>query len=81
MMPCIEESANGVLETLCQIFNLQHNAVPRIELKVFSNNQPAINLYNKLGFVREGRKVEAVSVEGEYWVSTKRRNDSCRHTH
>ena len=37
----------------------------RIELEVFSNNQPAIDLYNKLGFVQEGRKVEAVSVKGE----------------
>lgn len=38
----------------------------RIELEVFSNNLPAISLYNKLGFMHEGRKSEAVSLDGWY---------------
>jgi RimJ/RimL family protein N-acetyltransferase len=38
----------------------------RIELEVFSNNQQAIDLYDKHGFLQEGRKVEAVLVEGDF---------------
>lgn len=34
----------------------------RIELRVFSNNEGAIRLYERFGFVVEGRQVEAVKV-------------------
>jgi len=42
------------------------HGIKRIELHVFSNNNPAIALYEKLGFVLEGRRVGAVEVDGSY---------------
>ena len=38
----------------------------RIELRVFSNNDGAIRLYERLGYVVEGRQVKAVQVDGDY---------------
>lgn len=38
----------------------------RIELRVFSNNPGAIRLYERFGFVVEGRQVNAVKVDDGY---------------
>ena len=38
----------------------------RIELEVFASNTPAIALYEKLGFEREGVKRRARKLDGEY---------------
>ena len=38
----------------------------RIELEVFEDNLPAIELYAKLGFEAEGRKIGAVRIEDKY---------------
>ena len=38
----------------------------RIELKVYDFNQRAIHCYEKLGFVREGLKRQAVFINGDY---------------
>jgi RimJ/RimL family protein N-acetyltransferase len=40
--------------------------IKRIELRVFSNNDAAIRLYDQLGFALEGRQVKAVEVDGSY---------------
>jgi RimJ/RimL family protein N-acetyltransferase len=40
--------------------------VRRLELSVFVRNQAAIHLYEKFGFVREGRRRGRVAVNGEY---------------
>lgn len=40
--------------------------IRRIELRLFSNNAPAIKLYDTMGFVVEGRQVGAVQVGDEY---------------
>jgi RimJ/RimL family protein N-acetyltransferase len=40
--------------------------IRRLELNVFSNNAAAISLYEKLGFVHEGRQVQAVEIDGMY---------------
>ncbi len=42
------------------------NGMERIELEVFENNAPALRLYEKIGFKREGRKVRAAKLSGEY---------------
>jgi len=39
----------------------------RIELDVYAVNEPAIKLYQKLGFVVEGRKMKARCLDGEYY--------------
>lgn len=39
---------------------------PRVELEVFASNTAAIALYEKLGFVVEGRKSRARKVDGAY---------------
>ncbi len=38
----------------------------KVELEVFSDNLPAIRLYESLGFVQEGVKVRGRSFEGKY---------------
>lgn len=38
----------------------EHPIIEKIGLDVFSNNARAINLYKKLGFVEEGRKVKEI---------------------
>jgi RimJ/RimL family protein N-acetyltransferase len=40
--------------------------IKRIELRVFSNKDAAIRLYDQLGFALEGRQVKAVEVDGSY---------------
>lgn len=42
-------------------------AIKRVELEVFANNTAGLKLYNTAGFVEEGRKIGAVSVE-DRWV-------------
>lgn len=39
----------------------------RIELRVFAANQPAIHLYEKFGFVEEGRRERAIFKYGRYY--------------
>ena len=41
----------------------RHAGIWRIELEVFANNLPAIELYEKMGFVREGLKQQAVVLD------------------
>lgn len=38
----------------------------RVELEVFEDNLPAIELYKKVGFTTEGRKIAAVKVDDRY---------------
>ena len=39
-----------------------HPIIEKIGLGVFSNNAGAINMYNKLGFVEEGRKAKEIKI-------------------
>jgi RimJ/RimL family protein N-acetyltransferase len=38
----------------------------RIELEVYADNYPAIALYEKFGFVREGVRRDAIAIDGRY---------------
>jgi RimJ/RimL family protein N-acetyltransferase len=38
----------------------------RIELEVYADNYPAIALYKKFGFVREGARRDAIAIDGRY---------------
>ncbi|SHH34332.1 Protein N-acetyltransferase, RimJ/RimL family [Clostridium collagenovorans DSM 3089] len=44
----------------------EKNEVEKIELEVFAENIPAIKLYEKFGFVVEGRKVKSIKVKDRY---------------
>ncbi|MDX2346988.1 MAG: GNAT family N-acetyltransferase [Legionella sp.] len=44
----------------------KQKGLTRIELNVRENNQPAIALYKKLGFIAEGRHINAACIDGEY---------------
>jgi len=44
----------------------RENNFHRLELTVMAHNEPAVNLYQKMGFVIEGRKKEGLYVNGEY---------------
>jgi len=39
----------------------------RIELEVYASNEAAVHVYEKLGFVIEGRKIRARFLDGEYY--------------
>lgn len=53
-----------LLERLLEWAREQH--IERVELRVFSNNTGAIRLYERFGFVVEGRQVNAVRVADGY---------------
>ena len=54
-------------ELLSSLFAWAHrNRIRRIELEVFSNNKSALRLYERAGFVQEGRKIQAVELGGEF---------------
>ena len=42
------------------------NDIHRLDLCVFISNTNAINLYNKMGFVKEGTKKDSFLVDGNY---------------
>lgn len=44
----------------------KEKGLERIELSVFKENQPAITLYQKIGFVIEGTKKNAVKINDKY---------------
>jgi RimJ/RimL family protein N-acetyltransferase len=44
----------------------KEKGLERIELTVFEKNVPAIALYQQLGFVVEGKKKNAVKIDGQY---------------
>ena len=47
-----------------------HPIIEKVALGVFSNNNGAINLYKKLEFVEEGRKVKEVKIGPEKYVDS-----------
>jgi RimJ/RimL family protein N-acetyltransferase len=48
----------------------QDTVIEKIGLGVFSNNAGAINLYKKLGFVEEGRKVKEIKIGPDNYVDS-----------
>ncbi|MGD0804236.1 MAG: GNAT family N-acetyltransferase [Candidatus Bathyarchaeia archaeon] len=48
------------------IAEVKKKGIERIELEVYSSNIPALTLYEKHGFVREGVKVKARKLDGVY---------------
>ena len=49
---------------------LQHaknnNKIEKIELNVFESNKAAINLYRKIGFIEEGKRIKSRKIDGIY---------------
>lgn len=43
-----------------------NNGIEKVELEVFESNKDAIRLYEKFGFIHEGRKVKSRKLDGEY---------------
>lgn len=48
----------------------EHPVIEKISLGVFSNNAGAINLYKKLGFVEEGRKVKEIKIDHDCYIDS-----------
>jgi len=44
----------------------KENGLEKVELEVFHTNTNAISLYEKMGFVVEGRKRREAKLEGQY---------------
>ncbi|HRE32272.1 MAG TPA: GNAT family protein, partial [Candidatus Berkiella sp.] len=51
---------------LAALQKAKEKGLSRIELMVFEKNFPAIKLYEKLGFVIEGTKRQAVKIDDQY---------------
>jgi putative acetyltransferase len=45
----------------------ERNGITRIELEVRADNQPAIALYESMGFILEARKRNAMRFQGVYY--------------
>ncbi|MCG1010760.1 GNAT family N-acetyltransferase [Salinicoccus sp. ID82-1] len=43
----------------------RNHGITRLELTVIKHNQPAFNLYSKMGFILEGEKIHSLMIEGE----------------
>lgn len=57
----------GTFAVSCMINHAFYNMnLHRIELTVLSNNERAIHLYEKIGFILEGRKRKCVYKNGDY---------------
>ena len=63
-----EFRGQGIGKQLLQatIDKVRESGLEKIELSVYSSNEPAIALYRSLGFVEEGRKRRGRLVEGIY---------------
>jgi len=44
----------------------KENGIEKVDLEVFEDNLPGINLYKKFGFIVEGRKNKYIKVNGKY---------------
>ena len=44
----------------------RENGIEKIDLEVFEDNLPGMNLYKKFGFIVEGRKNKNIKVDGKY---------------
>lgn len=49
------------------IHHCRKNSIEKIVLKVLDTNKRAVELYEKLGFVREGLLIDEVKIEGKYY--------------
>ncbi|MFA5126111.1 MAG: GNAT family N-acetyltransferase [archaeon] len=49
------------------LFESKKRGLKRLELTVFEDNSPAIKLYEKMGFVKEGVKKEGLQREGKFF--------------
>jgi ribosomal protein S18 acetylase RimI-like enzyme len=58
---------NAIMETLIQ-WATSHSYIEKIGLGVFDNNQRAINLYKKFGFLEEGRKIKELKIGPDNYV-------------
>lgn len=46
----------------------EHPVIEKLSLGVFSTNYPAIHLYEKMGFVEEGRKIKDIKLSHDVYV-------------
>ncbi|GLI54866.1 alanine acetyltransferase [Propionigenium maris DSM 9537] len=49
------------------ILHCRENSIEKIGLKVLDTNSRAVELYERLGFIREGVLIDEVKIEGKYY--------------
>jgi RimJ/RimL family protein N-acetyltransferase len=57
---CVDMDYEGIKSQLIDF------AIDNLNLEVFGNNAPAISLYEKFGFIEEGRKRKAIKTSETY---------------
>jgi len=66
LLPAVRGRGVGRRLAEAAIAAARERGAERIELEVFASNAPALALYEKLGFVREGVRKRARKLDGEY---------------
>ena len=59
----------GMQRMVATLAHARQNGVTRVELEVRADNASAIKLYERLGFVQEGRKRNGMCFDGTYFDS------------
>ena len=66
LLPPFRGKGNGAALINATLTEARRKSIMRIELTVYANNKPAIALYKRVGFKREGRLRYAVLLDGHY---------------
>ena len=64
LLPPFRGKGNGAALINATLAEARRKSIIRIELTVYANNKPAIALYKRVGFKREGRLRCAVLLDG-----------------
>jgi RimJ/RimL family protein N-acetyltransferase len=70
LLPPFRGKGNGAALINATLTEARRKSIMRIELTVYANNKPAIALYKRVGFKREGRLRCAVLLDGHYMDMT-----------
>lgn len=66
LLPSFRSRGIGTSLIRTTLDEARHKGLERVELTVHADNEPAIRLYNKVGFQKEGLMRDAVCIDGRY---------------
>lgn len=66
VLPAVRGKGLGTALIRATLDAAWESGLVRVELSVYDHNRPAIRLYEKVGFMREGVKHDGVRIDGRY---------------
>ena len=66
LLPSFRSRGIGTSLIRTTLDEARHKGLVRVELTVHADNETAIRLYNKVGFLKEGLMRDAVCIDGRY---------------